>query len=143
MAKGNLVIPKFRFENAVLIVAVRFFRWTFFLLYGLAIGWINTHPLPPNSFNFAGNLKYLTYWNLIAQFALYSLINYCDIFLSNNDRAIVSRANVLTKLRDLLHQGVAFPVGMVRLINRKASSLIICIILLPVCCNNFLDCLCN
>lgn len=120
MAKSVSPIPTFRFNNLLFIYLVRLFRWTSFLLYGFAIGWINTHPLPSHSF--AGNLKYLTYWDLLAQFALFSLINYCDIFLPNDHRSNASRANVLTKLRDLLHQGIAFPVGTVSVKVQKSFA---------------------
>lgn len=84
-------------------------------MYAFAIGWINTHPLPPDTINFGGNIKYLTYWNLLFQFALFALINYCDIFLpqTGRHRPNAIRSNVLLKLRDLIHHGIALPIGMV------------------------------
>ena len=115
MARGSQAISLFRFTNRPFILIVRIFRWISFLIYGFAIGWINTHPMPSEMTSFGGNAKYLTHWNLLIQFALLALINYCDIYLSptGQNRSNTNRSNVLSKLRDLIHHGIALPVGLV------------------------------
>jgi hypothetical protein len=85
-------------------------------MYGYSIGWINTHALAPLDRplgQFGGAFKFFNYWDLLIQFILFTLIVYCDIFVSKSNKQPSKRSNVLIKLRDIVHHGLALPVGLV------------------------------
>ncbi|XP_053208499.1 uncharacterized protein LOC128392497 [Panonychus citri] len=117
MSKKMNMIPSYRYNNGIFVYGVKLFRLISFVMYGFAIGWINTHPsVPPYESvgAFGGSLKFLTYWNLLTQFILFTLINYCDFFLLSSDGTFKHNqsSSVLIKLRDIVHHGLALPLGL-------------------------------
>lgn len=107
----------YRFKNKSFNFFLRGFRISSLIMYGYSIGWINTHTnvsLAHPTNNFGGSFKYFSYWNLLIQFILFTLIVYCDIFINKTIKHSSKRYNVLIKLRDTVHHSLALPLGMVR-----------------------------
>jgi len=80
------------------------------IMYFCAIVRFEYLPPMPNKKDhehFAGRLKYLTYWNLVAHFLFFTLSSIMDFMKSSS-----SNYNKLTRLRDKMYAGIVLPYGV-------------------------------